>query len=72
MNQNQPRFPESFLWGGAVAANQVEGAYLADGKGLSIQDVMPRGIKSGPTEEPTPEPSPAESASPTAEPSPSP
>ena len=55
MNQNQPRFPESFLWGGAVAANQVEGAYLADGKGLSIQDVMPRGIKSGPTEEPTPD-----------------
>ncbi|MDR2070598.1 MAG: family 1 glycosylhydrolase, partial [Treponema sp.] len=27
--------PEHFLWGGAVAANQVEGAYLEDGKGLS-------------------------------------
>ena len=28
-----------FLWGGATAANQYEGAYLADGKGLSIADV---------------------------------
>ena len=26
-------FPEKFLWGGAVAANQCEGAYLEDGKG---------------------------------------
>jgi len=23
---------ENFLWGGAIAANQVEGAYLEDGK----------------------------------------
>ncbi|WP_210501099.1 family 1 glycosylhydrolase, partial [Pantoea ananatis] len=28
-------FPETFLWGGALAANQVEGAYLKDGIGLS-------------------------------------
>jgi 6-phospho-beta-glucosidase len=28
------RFPDDFLWGGAVAANQCEGAYLSDGKGL--------------------------------------
>lgn len=46
-------FPENFLWGGAVAANQCEGAYNEDGKGLSIQDVMPRGIMSYPTAEPT-------------------
>lgn len=46
-------FPEDFLWGGAVAANQLEGAYLTDGKGLSIQDVMPKGITAPPTEEPT-------------------
>ena len=26
-------FPENFLWGGAVAANQCEGAYNEDGKG---------------------------------------
>ncbi len=24
------RFPENFLWGGAVAANQCEGAYKED------------------------------------------
>ncbi|MBS4956759.1 glycoside hydrolase family 1 protein [Clostridium sp.] len=47
------KFPENFLWGGATAANQFEGAYNEDGKGLSIQDVMPRGIKGAPTEEPT-------------------
>ncbi|HBX81689.1 MAG: glycoside hydrolase family 1 protein [Propionibacteriaceae bacterium] len=46
-------FPEGFLWGGAVAANQYEGAYDLDGKGLSIQDVMPHGIMAPPTEEPT-------------------
>ncbi len=33
-------FPENFLWGGAIAANQAEGAYLDDGKGLSIGDVL--------------------------------
>ena len=48
-------FPQNFLWGGSVAANQVEGAYLEDGKGLSIQDVMPHGIKTPPTAEPTPD-----------------
>ena len=30
---SQTVFPENFLWGGATAANQLEGAYLADGKG---------------------------------------
>ncbi|MGN0028063.1 MAG: glycoside hydrolase family 1 protein, partial [Clostridium sp.] len=38
------RFNEDFLWGGAIAANQCEGAYNEDGKGLSIQDIMPNGI----------------------------
>ena len=36
-------FPQGFLWGGAVAANQCEGAYLGDGKGLNISDVLPGG-----------------------------
>ncbi len=36
-------FPETFLWGGAIAANQVEGAHLTDGKGLSTSDVQPHG-----------------------------
>ena len=39
------RFPDGFLLGGAVAANQCEGAYNEDGKGLSNQDVAPHGIK---------------------------
>lgn len=37
------KFPEGFLWGGATAANQLEGAYLEGGKGLSVADVMPGG-----------------------------
>jgi 6-phospho-beta-glucosidase len=46
-------FPDGFLWGGAVAANQCEGAYNEDGKGLSTQDIAPRGIMGPITEEPT-------------------
>ncbi len=37
------QLPENFLWGGAVAANQCEGAYDANGKGLSTADVMTAG-----------------------------
>lgn len=48
-------FPQGFLWGGATAANQIEGGYADGGKGLSIQDVMPRGITEPPTEGPTPD-----------------
>lgn len=39
-------FPENFLWGGATAANQCEGAYLEDGKGLSVADVVTTGSRS--------------------------
>ena len=35
-------FPEDFLWGAASAAYQVEGAWDADGKGLSVWDVFTR------------------------------
>lgn len=34
-------FPKDFLWGGAISANQSEGAWNVDGKGPSIQDVAP-------------------------------
>lgn len=37
------KFPKEFLWGGATAANQYEGAYNVGDKGLSVQDVTPRG-----------------------------
>ena len=34
------KFPENFLWGGAVAANQCEGAWLEDGKLPNVTDVL--------------------------------
>lgn len=34
-------FPDSFLWGGAIAANQADGASLLGGKGFSIADYHP-------------------------------
>ncbi|NDJ55833.1 6-phospho-beta-glucosidase [Enterobacteriaceae bacterium 4M9] len=40
---SQTRFPAGFLWGGALAANQAEGAYLAGGKGLTTVDMIPHG-----------------------------
>lgn len=39
MKRNAKQFPEHFFWGGAVAANQLEGAYLEDGKGWSVADI---------------------------------
>lgn len=36
-------FREDFLWGGAIAAHQAEGAWQAGGKGVSIADVMTAG-----------------------------
>ncbi|QIK70287.1 6-phospho-beta-glucosidase [Erysipelothrix sp. HDW6C] len=36
-------FPKNFLWGGATAANQCEGAYNVDGRGLANVDVIPHG-----------------------------
>lgn len=32
------QFPEGFLWGGALAGNQCEGAWNEDGKGMSVAD----------------------------------
>jgi len=36
---NNTAFPKDFLWGGAIAANQAEGAYLEGGKGLCLADI---------------------------------
>ena len=36
-------FPKDFLWGGAVAAHQLEGGWDQGGKGISIADVMTAG-----------------------------
>lgn len=42
MKENRfPYFPNGFLWGGAQAASQADGAYLEDGKGLNSSDVQP-------------------------------
>ena len=35
-------FPSDFLWGGATAANQIEGGFNIAGKGLSTADVYPK------------------------------
>ena len=51
--ENDMTFPANFLWGGAVAANQCEGAYDEDGKGWSTQDLAPKGIVGAITAEPT-------------------
>ena len=32
------KFPKGFLWGGATAANQIEGGYNEGGKGISVSD----------------------------------
>ena len=34
---------KEFLWGGAVSAHQIEGGWQADGKGMSVADVMTAG-----------------------------
>lgn len=49
---------KDFLWGGAIAANQAEGAYQKDGRGISNIDVIPYGknrlpVKLGNVENPT-------------------
>lgn len=37
------RFPENFLWGGATAANQMEGGFHDTTKGPNLADVLPGG-----------------------------
>lgn len=39
MKKNSKIVPEGFLWGGAIAANQAEGAWKEGGKGLCLADI---------------------------------
>lgn len=39
MNRVPTGFPKDFMWGGAIAANQAEGAWDLDGKGWCIADI---------------------------------
>lgn len=36
------KFPSNFLWGGATAASQIEGAWNVDGKGPTITEIIPQ------------------------------
>lgn len=38
-------FSEDFLWGGSLAANQCEGGFGLDGKGIDLMDIIPGGLK---------------------------
>lgn len=42
---NDFQFPKDFLWGGAISANQAEGAFREGGRGLSNIDVLPHGVR---------------------------
>lgn len=42
------KFPKNFLWGGAISANQTEGAWNEDGKGMTITDTLTSGSASEP------------------------
>lgn len=48
MTENNMEFPKNFLWGGATAANQCEGAYDEGGKGLSVSDILSQGSYDSP------------------------
>lgn len=48
MNKKEYMFPEGFLWGGATAATQCEGAWNVDGKGDSVLDHCTNGDKANP------------------------
>lgn len=44
MSEYKYSMPEGFLWGGATAANQCEGAWQADGRGMTVIDLLPHGV----------------------------
>lgn len=48
MAKESYQLDSNFLWGGAIAAHQAEGAWQAGGKGVSIADVMTAGAHNQP------------------------
>ena len=48
MGEERNGFPEGFLWGGAIAANQTEGGWREGGKGASVADHITAGTKTSP------------------------
>lgn len=40
--------PKNFLWGGAVAAHQLEGGWDENGRGPSVSDVLTGGSEKKP------------------------
>ncbi|MVB12551.1 Aryl-phospho-beta-D-glucosidase BglH [Caprobacter fermentans] len=46
-NDKRSGFPRGFYWGGAIAANQAEGAYLEGGKLPSTADIKSQGFFGG-------------------------
>ncbi|QEA56058.1 6-phospho-beta-glucosidase [Leuconostoc citreum] len=50
MTKKGLQLPSDFLWGGAIAAHQAEGYWDADGKGVSIADVLTAGSHEKPRE----------------------
>lgn len=43
----QHDFPDDFMWGGAMAANQAEGAWREDGKGIDLAMCFQKGLTVG-------------------------
>lgn len=50
MKVSNMKFPDDFLWGGAISAFQAEGAWREGGKGISVADVFTKGTKNQPRE----------------------
>lgn len=50
MKVSNMKFPDDFLWGGAISAFQAEGAWRKGGKGISVADVFTKGTKNQPRE----------------------
>lgn len=45
MNESFESFPNGFLWGGACAANQIEGGFNEGNKGINTIDIMTGGSR---------------------------